>query len=289
MSLRLLFGGLILAAAFLAFGERPTVGTAEPFRPPLDKAKDDNGRLVSENCRAHGKRVEPLVCVYGKKRKGKTVVLFGDSHALQWGPALIPLAKKRDWKLITVLRSGCPIANVVAESRCARWRGKAIRRIEQAKPDHIILSTSIGNRYRLKHGGRNLSRKASEPRLRSGMERTIRRLQKIRSLVKGPTAITLIRDQVTAPFVPADCIRKNGGRPEKCAFRSKRRWAPGFDWIAAKRTGTGFTIDPVKALCGRRWCSPTEGRILKYRDSDHLTATYARTLSGWLEERLGIK
>jgi hypothetical protein len=286
---RLTLVGLVALAAAFVIVESPTSGTAEQFEPSLDSARDDEGELVRDNCRAHGKKVEPLICFYGDKDSRNKVVLFGDSHALQWGPALIPLARKRGWRLITVIRAGCPIANVVAESHCARWRGIALRRIEDLQPRHILIATSIGNRYRLKYQGRNLSRKASEPQLRRGMVRTIRRLKRIESLVDDGSAITLIRDQVPAPFVPADCLKANRGRASRCSFRKRRRYGPGFDWLAAKRTGIGPTVDPSLALCGEEWCSPTEGKILKYRDSDHITATYARGLSDWFDQRLGIR
>lgn len=283
---RLLFSALLVAVGLLSFGEVPASGIADKFRPSLNKARSDHGELVRHNCRAHGNRIKPLVCFYGRKDSKKRVVLFGDSHALQWGPALIPLAKKRGWRLITVLRAGCPIANVLTESRCAKWRGKALHRIGKLRPTHIILSTSTGKRYRIKQRG--LSRKASEGLLRDGMVRTIKRLKKIGSLANNKSAITVIRDQILAPFVPAQCLRRHNGRIGKCSFRNQRQFAPGFDWVAAKRTGILPTIDPTKALCGPKWCSPTKGRILKYRDSDHITATYARTLSGWFGKRLGI-
>lgn len=277
-----------LAAALAVFALRPGQGPAEPYVPPLNQARQDSGELVRHKCQSHGQRVRPLVCFYGPGNSTKRVVLFGDSHALQWGPALIPLAKKRGWRLVTVLRAGCTIADVVAERSCVNWRHRALREIERLQPQHLIIATSIGNRYRLKHQGRNLTRKASEPYLRRGMIKTIKRLKRIDSLVKGPTAINLIRDQIVAPFVPADCLRKNRDRPGKCDFRKRRKFGPGFDLVAARQTGIEPTIDPSKALCGPKWCTPTEGRILKYRDSDHITATYARTLSGWFDRRLGI-
>lgn len=287
--LRLLFGTLVLAAAYLTLAEIPTRGVAEQFSPSLNTAREDHGELVKDGCRAHGKRVEPLICEYGDKDSSKRVVLFGDSHALQWGPALIPLAKKRGWKLITLVRAGCPIADVKAETPCNKWRDRALNRIESIRPTHIILSTSISNRYRLKHQGQNLSRRASETQLREGMVRTINRLKEIQSLAGGKNEVTLIRDQVVAPFVPAECLMSKRGRTSDCQFRNKRKFAPGFDWEAAKETGIGPTIDPTTALCDGEWCAPAKGRTLIYRDSDHITATYARTLSDWLYERLPIE
>lgn len=288
MSPKLPLAIVVLAASLSLLAVRPGQGPAEQFIPPLHQARQDSGELVQHKCQAHGKRKRPLVCSYGPRDAKKRVVLFGDSHALQWGPALIPLAKKRGWHLITILRAGCSIARIPAEKSCAHWRARSLFNIERLQPHHIIIATSIGVRYRLKHQGWNLTRKASEPYLRRGMTQTIRRLKAIESLVDGPTAITLIRDQIIAPFVPADCLKKNRGRPDECVFPRKRKWLPGFDVVAARQAGVTRIVDPADALCGQKWCSPTEGRILKYRDSDHITATYARTLTRWFDERLGI-
>lgn len=286
--LRTLLGALAAATVLLGVGGAPTVGTADPFRPALEDARRDHGNLVPDRCRAQGKQVKPLVCTYGNPN-GKKVVLFGDSHALQWGPAIVPLAKQRGWKLITLLRAGCPIANIKTDPECAEWRVRAMNRIEEVQPRHIIISTSIAGRYRIKHGGLDLSRKESEPRLRDGMTRTINRLKQVRNVGRDGRGVILIRDQVMAPFVPADCLKEHNGDRTKCVFPNQRRWAPGFDWIAAKRAGILPTIDPTKALCGPEWCTSTRGRIVKYRDTDHITATYAKTLTDWFGERLGIE
>ena len=37
-----------------------------------------------------------------------TVVLFGDSHAMQWFPALNGLAKEHDWRLVGLTKAACP-------------------------------------------------------------------------------------------------------------------------------------------------------------------------------------
>ena len=37
-----------------------------------------------------------------------TVVLFGDSHAMQWFPALNGLAKEHDWRLVGLTKAARP-------------------------------------------------------------------------------------------------------------------------------------------------------------------------------------
>lgn len=243
--------------------------------------------MARDNCRANDWEDRPLVCVYGDLEEGKKVVLFGDSHAMQWGPPLIELAKERGWKLFTLLRAGCPVADVAFTRNCTGWREKALRRIERINPRHVIVSTSVGSRYRLRHDGLNLSRGASEGRLREGMIRTFERLGAIGNLAPR-NGIKLIRDQVTAPSPPSRCLEREPDHPERCSFPNRRQWAPGFDWVAAKETGYLPTIDPVKELCEKEVCPATRGRIVIYRDSDHITATFALSLKDWFGQRIGF-
>ena len=44
-------------------------------------------------------------------------------------------------------------------------------------------------------------------------------------------------------------------------------------------------IDPTPVACTEKKC-PVAGDVLVYRTGAHLTATYVRTLTPWLAERL---
>ena len=45
-------------------------------------------------------------------------------------------------------------------------------------------------------------------------------------------------------------------------------------------------IDPVSRFCGPRRCPAVIGDVLVYRNSGHVTATYVKTMTPWLEPRL---
>ena len=45
-------------------------------------------------------------------------------------------------------------------------------------------------------------------------------------------------------------------------------------------------IDPLPILCPRRRCPSVMGHVLVYRNTYHMTATFARTLSPWLGREL---
>jgi hypothetical protein len=51
---------------------------------------------------------------YGERGSSTTVVLFGDSHAMQYFPALERIAARRRWRLVNLTKGGCPPARVRA-------------------------------------------------------------------------------------------------------------------------------------------------------------------------------
>ncbi len=54
---------------------------------------------------------------------------------------------------------------------------------------------------------------------------------------------------------------------------------------AAKVEGASL-IDATPMICPWKMCPAVIGDVLVYRNGSHLTATYVRTLTPWLGERL---
>jgi len=86
-------------------------------------------------------------CSYGDLNSKTTVVLYGDSHAAQWFPALEKLAKQRRFKLISLTKSACssvdaprPDRGAFKNADCVEWRSNSIARINDLKPTAVIVS-----------------------------------------------------------------------------------------------------------------------------------------------------
>jgi peptidoglycan/LPS O-acetylase OafA/YrhL len=76
-----------------------SVSIAEVMTKPkvyLDDCHVNNGEVLSGDC------------TYGDKSSDKTIVLYGDSHAAQWFPALEKLANENGFKLVSLTKSACP-------------------------------------------------------------------------------------------------------------------------------------------------------------------------------------
>src|SRR5262249_51790537 len=85
-------------------------------------------------------------CELGDHQSSTTVVLFGDSHAGQWLPALEEVANQNHFRLIAMERSSCPVASVLIfsialkreYSECETWRDLALERIHELRPRLIV-------------------------------------------------------------------------------------------------------------------------------------------------------
>jgi len=254
---------------------------ATALRPPPKKASKDRGRAWEDGCLADGDATRSGRCTYGHRSSRTTVVLFGDSHAIQYAPTMIALARQHRWRLVILARAACVISDVNYQPTCDKWRDNALARIAREKPKLVVTTTAtIHKRFRVKVGDDRLSRTASQPRLEAGYARMLRRL-------RGTGAeVVAIRDQTRSPFPPADCVADNLKRLERCAFKFRR--PPALDFIArgARRVKGVELVDPKPVLCPDRRCPSVIGNVIVYRDTYHLSATFAKTLAPWLYEQL---
>jgi peptidoglycan/LPS O-acetylase OafA/YrhL len=265
-------------------GKKPRVvpqKRATALRPNPIHAREDRGRAFADGCMIKAPETDPPDCVYGDPDSEVTVALLGDSHSLQYSPPLIRLAERNGWRLVTFMRAACVIAIVDYKPGCSEWLEKALDRIEAEQPDLVITATGTTERYVVRdENGEPMSRRDSQPYLVEGFRETHRRL-----LATG-AKVTLIRDQARAPFVPHECVADAMDRLLDCAFEPNRNDEFAFDFQAVRKMKRVGMIDPMPMLCRDDLCPAVIGNAVVYRDSYHLSATFARTLANWLERKL---
>lgn len=254
---------------------------ATALRPNPLRARDDRGRAFSDGCLILAPETDPPECVYGDPDSEVTVALLGDSHALQYSPTMIRLAERNGWRLETYMRGACVIAVVRYLPGCLEWLENSLERIEASKPHLVITSTGTTDRYLVRNDdGDTMSREESMPHLVSGFQETHQRL------LDTGAEVALIRDQARAPFVPHECVADAMGSLRECAFRPRRNDEQSFDYLAIQQMDQVKMIDPMNILCPNNLCPAVIGNAIVYRDTYHLTATFAETLAHWLERRL---
>jgi hypothetical protein len=210
-------------------------------------------------------------------------VLFGDSHAGMWLPALTPIAERHHWRLEFYGKPACPTPRLTfwndQEERqfieCDRFRDFVIGQIQATRPSLVLVTNESF--------GRKLDRGVpiTAVQWRDGMEKTLATLRRAaaRVLVIGDTPVL---DQ-SAP----ECLAARTANLPACfttRAKATERVYNDADEAAAKATGSSY-VSVLPWLCGEV-CTPVIGNMTVYRNRYHLTATYARILNGVLEDAL---
>ena len=268
--------------------ETPQQKNVDAINPTPREAKDQRSRMFDDGCHLERPETRAPECVYGNPFSDTTVVLFGDSHAMHYFPALNRLANERDWRLVGLTKGGCPPARVTLYnsalgreySECDEWRERILKRIaEKERPDMVV--TSSLTTYRPMEDGERLGRDAGAGTLEEGYVSTLEEL-------RGTGAeVAVIRDIPRSKGDVPECVSRSIRNLDECAIpKGKAFDYPPVNARAAGKVEGVSLVDPTPILCGEEACPAVIGDVLVYRDDSHLTATYARTLAPWLGERL---
>jgi peptidoglycan/LPS O-acetylase OafA/YrhL len=96
--------------------------------------------------------VREPICTLGDPTGKKLMVVYGDSHALMWLPALDYIAKQVHWRLVFLTHYFCPAEQVEVTDPagfgqvgapydvCNRWHTWAVGEINSMKPDMVIVA-----------------------------------------------------------------------------------------------------------------------------------------------------
>ena len=254
--------------------------------PKLQKSlylsESDKPKPYKDRCHVQQNlTMSPATCLYGNLKSKTTIVLFGDSHALSWFPAIEKLAIAKRWRLLSLTMSSCSPATIPAWNsvtnvlmiNCEIWRKSALKQIAQVKPYVTFVTGSRG--FSTIDDAGNLS--LGDARLalwQSGMAITLNAIK------KASTNTVLISDTPVSRFVPADCLATFTESIKLCSTPVTK--AIDANWLGIERDLSQATnviwVNPTEWICDSDPCSPVAGDTVIYRDSGHLTASFALNL-----------
>ena len=224
--------------------------------------------VYEDGCHANYAETKSDACEYAELDSQKTMVLYGDSHAAQWFPALAEIASRSGYKLISLTKSACPSVDVVRSdqgafkmSRCKKWREDSIQRIMKMKPDVLVMSSF---QY------------FAQPRQFQDRDKWWDDGQrKLLAQVKNasPNLIYLTDTPHPARDIPA-CLTNNSISECNKTERSKNLSISGFE-----------VIDPNSWLCSRT-CPAVKDGVVAYRDASHISVDIAIALIPRLTQAL---
>ncbi len=255
----------------------PVPKVAEPM-PPLVRVKKDVPEAYSTDCHVPQDQAELNPCDYGRPDAPTTVVLVGDSHAAQWMPLLRILAEREDWHLVTHTKSGCPLLTVPITRRkikyysaCLEWGRSVLDWMKASPPDLVIFAQSAGERLYSKN----------DDATDEDMARAIADVWgEIESM---GIPVVAIRDTPKMPFEAAECLATSdpcvAKRADVVHNDDPIMMASALD----KKVGL---IDLTDAICTETECPSVVGNVVVWRDTNHLTVTYVKTIADVFRDRL---
>jgi hypothetical protein len=237
-------------------------------------------------------------CVFGDLASKESMVLFGDSHAMMWLPAVTPWATSHHYRLVLLWNSACPIVELphsyvylgvnslsqeTSVASCTRFRKQALTQIEILNPSIVL----VGERTSSIVEGRSLSGTNLFPASEwtTALVRTL-------NLLKAPhRKVALIEDIPALNHVQPTCLSQNPNSIQRCAspFPNTLRSAGGSKLIgqqpseraATTKTKTGF-ISTIAWFCSQKGTrvEPVINNLVTYYDWSHVSYPYALWLSG---------
>jgi hypothetical protein len=262
--------------------------SAVAVRPNPLRAREDRSRMYYDGCLVGIGGTNSNRCLYGDPDGARTLILFGDSHALQYAPALEELADTHHWRLIVLTKAECtpgevPIRSMVADreySQCDAWREESLRRIEMGDPRTAVVLMSGDTAYTPYGGdGRELTGEAGADEMEAGYLATLARIRRA-----GLPTVVIKDTPASASDVPS-CVSEDLQHLDSCAFARVHDETKEFDAHAAEAFGVHL-IDVTGEICPDDLCRAVIGNALVYRDKSHLSATFARTLAPQFERGL---
>ena len=227
--------------------------------------------VYGDDCHVNYGETKSGYCTYGDKTSNRTLVLYGDSHAAQWFPALEQIARERGYRLISLTKSACPAVDAPREDQgafknvhCEKWRENSITRITSIHPDAVI--TSSFQYFTPPSGFPSKSRWWDD-----GQRRLL-------SELRGSSNHLIYISDTPRPLrdIP-NCLASRDSHTCDSTEKTRNVIINGFE-----------KIDPTPWLC-TSYCPAIKDGYVVYRDASHISVAASLALKPELEKALLAK
>jgi len=287
------FGMQIVLALFLMltvnigaiqWSKLPSNTKENSTNSPFSTVKFDLPEIYKHGCDDWIQSSDVEICKFGSNDAKLKAVIFGDSIGLQWFPAINEIALKSRWQLLVITKSACPIVNepffypIIGRefTECAEWRAKAIAAIADMSPNLVIIGSAETYNFSLKQW-------------HDGTKSVLQML--------APTSekIFLLRATPLLGFDGPNCLAQmNGGRgdiqSQRACRSSYKAHASSIAWqginAAADQYQNVTLVDMNELVCPQESCDAYRDGLFIYRDGQHLTTQFVRSLTDPLRKML---
>jgi len=238
----------------------------------------------------HAQATKPIPCIYGDAKSKKTVVLFGDSNAGNWVPALDILFKAMGYRLALFGFIGCTTAPVpeTATSQpgfpgqwqlCNTWHASLPAAVRAQKPIAIMEAASPW-----------MTLDAQEvadwvPAMKSAFDQMT---------IGSPKTLRI--ELGTTPLFPAimpTCLAANPTAIQKCGVNFSNPMSP-YSLLLARdakiaSAAKAILLPSWQWLCYQHECSPLIKNFMVVVDRDHTSTPYVKYIEGALASSFAKK
>jgi peptidoglycan/LPS O-acetylase OafA/YrhL len=233
--------------------------------PPVAQLLNDLPTGYPGKCVAGPGQDQSPVCRLGDTASQRTIAIIGDSHMQMWLPDLIAAARLHGWAVVPLIKEGCSPPDWLGHGggapACPPWFRWAMAQARQIRPTDVLIGGSYSTQ------GSTLN-----PETDPGFGAEIGDLRHVSQ------RIVLVGDVPARQRQPVDCLLASG------ALASCAQPLSGFaiGEIAQMKAyasvmHVGF-IDPTGWFCAQQECPLVVGDVITYRDTGHISATYAHEL-----------
>ncbi len=207
---------------------------------------------------------------------GQTVLVLGDSHAMQWVPAVVDAAAPGDWRVIYAGRSACPGLDVptARPSRrdsvfeaCKAFHARLDGIIQRTSPAAVVMANADGY---LEEGAIVTAGVPAADVLAEANRSLVAHLRD-----RG-VGVVVVLDH---PLAFEDPVRCRARGEESCAPRVDVRREP---WRTTLRAAAAraVIVDATALMCSDGVCPLVRGGVDVWRDRGHITGAFSRSQAG---------
>jgi peptidoglycan/LPS O-acetylase OafA/YrhL len=231
------------------------------LEPSIDQLLSDRYHPPSPDCVAdHDEPKIKQVCPLLEAGSSRTLVVFGDSHAAEWMPAILWAASQDGWRVIPLIELGCIPSRYA--SVCMAFVEWAEREVASLHPDAVLVGARLA---------------AGTPKQRADSVSSLGAL----AAAMRPLApdVVVIGDPPAQAGQPTDCLLTRGATLQTCMSTLSDDQLSVYRDVAGAVTaaGAGF-IDTIGWFCFENQCPMIVGHTIAYRDNQHISTTYALEL-----------
>jgi SGNH domain-containing protein len=231
-----------------------------------------------------------VACEAGDPNGTHTMVVYGDSHALQWAAPLGLTATEKGWRIVVLTQSSCPPAEFsvyLAKGKrhyteCDEFRAQSLVKIGELHPDIVFISGQRDGIFLEKDG--KLDREGTTDAWAAGLAVTINKLKQVAGRV------IVIGDIPYWNKEPSDCLTSHADDARQCSMLRSDAELVSHNQMEKRVAGeNGATyIDTVHWQCTDTVCPAVIAGFNTRRDKDHISLGFSFWLRGVLATAAGL-